>query len=147
MKFNIFSEYLKHIIAKDNWKNRKNMAFRAKKRHFLTFFAFYSKRDFRVTTFFQIATPPSIMRLSTKSFRDMKTNASGLLNIEPDFWIFVGVFFDGGVTFFSPKFFSNAPEKKIRQKFKILALYLRAQKHYFSCREKILSINALLREE
>ena len=88
------------------------MAFRAKKRHFLTFFAFYSKRDFRVTAFFQIATPPSIMRLSTKSFRDMKTNASGLLNIEPDFLFFVGVFFLRGITFFRQIFFRRPPKNK-----------------------------------
>ena len=54
-------------------------------RHFFTFFAIYSKRDFRVTTFFQSPISSPIMRLSTKSFRDMKTNASGRLVTEPEF--------------------------------------------------------------
>ena len=42
----MISTYLKDIIAKKNLKRTKNMVFRAKKRHFLTFFAIYSKRDF-----------------------------------------------------------------------------------------------------
>ena len=42
----MISTYLKDIIAKKNLKRTKNMVFRAKKRHFLTFFADYSKRDF-----------------------------------------------------------------------------------------------------
>ena len=38
--------YLKHIITKKNYDITKDKFFRAKKRHFLTFFAIYSKRDF-----------------------------------------------------------------------------------------------------
>ena len=45
---------------------------RAKKRHFLMFFAIYSKREIRVTTFFKSLITPPKMRLSTKSFREMK---------------------------------------------------------------------------
>ena len=40
------SIHLEHIIAKKNEKILKNMVSGAKKRHFLTFFAVYSKRDF-----------------------------------------------------------------------------------------------------
>ena len=39
---------MKKIIAKNNFKRTKNKVFRAKKRHFLTFFANYSKRDFSI---------------------------------------------------------------------------------------------------
>ena len=63
--------YLKHIPAKKNSKILKNKVFRAKKRHFLTFFAIYSKRDFRITAFVQSRFSLPILRLSTKSFRDM----------------------------------------------------------------------------
>ena len=65
--------YLKHIPAKKNSKILKKKVLRAKKRHFLTFFAIYSKRDFRVTAIFQSLITPSITRLSTKSFRETKT--------------------------------------------------------------------------
>ena len=75
--FFMFLIYLKHIIAKKNWEILKNMVSIGKKRHFFTFFAIYSKRDFRVTAFFQSLITPSITRLSTKSFRETKTNGFG----------------------------------------------------------------------
>ena len=68
------SIYLKHKTTKNNLKRMKNMVFIAKKRHFFTFFAIYSKRDFRVTAFFQSPISRPIMRLSTKSFRETKAD-------------------------------------------------------------------------
>ena len=63
--------YLGHIIAKKNFEIIKNKVFIAKKRNFSTFFAIYSKRDFRITAFVQSRFSLPILRLSTKSFRDM----------------------------------------------------------------------------
>ena len=87
---------MKHIIAKKNFEILKNMVSRAKKRHFWTFFAIYSKRDFRITAFIQSRFSLPILRLSTKSFRDIKTNGSGLIRIEAEFLISARISFQGG---------------------------------------------------
>jgi hypothetical protein len=51
------------------------------------FFASYSIQYFRVAVF-HFATPHPIRRPSTKSFLEVKTNASGFPTIEPEFQIF-----------------------------------------------------------
>ena len=79
------SIHLEHIIAKKNGKILKNMVSRAKKRHFLTFFAVYSKHDIRVTTFFKSLITPPKMRLSTKSFREMKAIEFRTITTKPKF--------------------------------------------------------------
>ena len=56
--------------CKKEMRNIRKHVFIGVKRHFLTFFAIYSKRDFRATAFFQSLITPSITRLSTKSFRE-----------------------------------------------------------------------------
>ena len=65
--------YLEHIIAKNYFEIIKNKVFIAKNVIF-NVFAIYSKRDIRVTTFFKSLITPPKMRLSTKSFREMKAN-------------------------------------------------------------------------
>ena len=81
----MISIHLKHKIAKNKKKTYKNLVFRAKKRHFLTFFAVYSKHDIRVTTFFKSLITPPKMRLSTKSFREMKDKEFRTKTTEPKF--------------------------------------------------------------
>ena len=89
------SIHLEHIIAKKNGKILKNMVSRAKKRHFLTFFAVYSKRDLRVTNFFKSIFSLPIMRLSTKSFRETFANKPGQKAMKPEFLFFARIFLRG----------------------------------------------------
>ena len=49
------------------------------------FFAIYSKREIRVTTFFKSLITPPKMRLSTKSFREMKAKEFRTITTKPKF--------------------------------------------------------------
>ena len=94
----------------------KNKVFRTKKRHFLTFFAIYSKRDFCVTAFFQSLITPQIMRLPIKSFREMKSKEFGQIVMKPNFEFLIDFFSKGGFTFFA-KILGETPPPKIGPKF------------------------------
>ena len=85
--------YQKHIIAKKNYDITKNKFFIAKKRHFLTFFAIYSKRDFGLgwvhsNVFSRVIVEAFFGNLfaSWKPIKKLRTNEAGIFIFNLIFW-------------------------------------------------------------